>query len=200
MFGDNGITQAPNDTIYVATTLGKLLGCSNARKTIQLFCRIRYPAVRLVLTFYHPPVYLKIYWSAEALLDNVAIYSDGVLWAAGYASGFAVAKHIRNPSVRAPSGAWKLGINAGPIMSVSNTRFKNITFDDRDFQNIRYDNGWYNEGTWHSPQGSGTLSSSKDLSARLTFSTVLSFSLRHLVESYLSQLFRNRPLRSITMA
>ncbi|KAK1226060.1 hypothetical protein PQX77_010975 [Marasmius sp. AFHP31] len=54
-------------------------------------------------------------------------------------------------------------------MSVSSTRSKNITFDDRDFRNILYENGWYNEGTWHSPQDSGTLSSAKDLNARLTF-------------------------------
>ncbi|KAJ8084849.1 hypothetical protein PM082_003626 [Marasmius tenuissimus] len=31
------------------------------------------------------------------------------------------------------------------------------------------ENGWYNEGTWRSPQNLGTLSSTNDPNARLTF-------------------------------
>ncbi|KAJ8084854.1 hypothetical protein PM082_003631 [Marasmius tenuissimus] len=55
-------------------------------------------------------------------------------------------------------------------MSASNTaRFKNITYDDRDFQNLRYETSWYTQGTWSSPQDSGTLSSTNDPNARLTF-------------------------------
>ncbi|KAK1221305.1 hypothetical protein PQX77_015888 [Marasmius sp. AFHP31] len=55
-------------------------------------------------------------------------------------------------------------------MSASNTvRSKSVTYDDRDLQNIRYGVSWYTEGTWSSPSGSGTLSSTNDLNARLTF-------------------------------
>ncbi|KAJ8084799.1 hypothetical protein PM082_003576 [Marasmius tenuissimus] len=57
-------------------------------------------------------------------------------------------------------------------MSASSTRFKNITFDDRDFLHFQYDeNGWYNKGTWSAPRvrKSGTMSSSEQLNARVTF-------------------------------
>ncbi|KAJ8084856.1 hypothetical protein PM082_003633 [Marasmius tenuissimus] len=55
-------------------------------------------------------------------------------------------------------------------MSASNTvRSKNVTYDDRDFQNLRYETSWFTEGTWSSPQDSGTLSSTNDPNARLTF-------------------------------
>ncbi|KAK1226054.1 hypothetical protein PQX77_010969, partial [Marasmius sp. AFHP31] len=138
-----------------------------------------------------------------------------------FPNGYAIINHMKNPSARSPSGAWKFGINTGPssfygekfkvekafedngevasgstsavhdaqrglvflhgiaapwltpspppIMSASNTaRTKNVTYDDRDFQYLRYDK-WYTEGTWSSPSESGTLSSANDLHARLTF-------------------------------
>ncbi|KAL0061520.1 hypothetical protein AAF712_011663 [Marasmius tenuissimus] len=94
MLGNNGITQAPNGTIYVASTLGKALRVFERQEDNSIVLSDSIPC--------------------EALLDNVAVDSDGVVWAAGYPSGFAVAKHIRDPSVRAPSGAWKFGINTGP--------------------------------------------------------------------------------------
>ncbi|KAK1217107.1 hypothetical protein PQX77_020253 [Marasmius sp. AFHP31] len=57
-------------------------------------------------------------------------------------------------------------------MSAPNTRFKNVTFDDRDSLHFHYDeNGWYNKGTWSSPRAhkSGTMSSSEQLNASVTF-------------------------------
>ncbi|ESK96151.1 hypothetical protein Moror_7292 [Moniliophthora roreri MCA 2997] len=50
------------------------------------------------------------------------------------------------------------------------TRFKNITFDDRDSR-LQYNGFWFNTGTWNASSvgQTGTLSSSNDPAANITF-------------------------------
>ncbi|KAF9268909.1 serum paraoxonase/arylesterase [Marasmius fiardii PR-910] len=90
----NGITQAPNGTIYVASTLGK---------TLRIFDRQEDNSI--VLTDVIP---------CETSLDNLSIDTDGVVWGAGFPNGLIMAKHMQTPSIPAPSVAWKFGINTGP--------------------------------------------------------------------------------------
>ncbi|KAJ7497195.1 hypothetical protein FB451DRAFT_1386494 [Mycena latifolia] len=52
--------------------------------------------------------------SDNALLKTHSIPTDGVLWAAGIPSTLAIAKHIANPSLRAPSSAHSVARNTGP--------------------------------------------------------------------------------------
>lgn len=48
---------------------------------------------------------------------------------------------------------------------------RTITFDDRDTNTLRYQGGWFNQGTWDATNvgQSGTLSTSNDPSASVTF-------------------------------
>ncbi|KAK7025431.1 hypothetical protein VNI00_015959 [Paramarasmius palmivorus] len=50
-------------------------------------------------------------------------------------------------------------------------RYKNISFDDRDENNLKYAGFWFHEGTWNASSvgQSGTLSSSNDPTANVTF-------------------------------
>ncbi|KAF9268918.1 hypothetical protein L218DRAFT_977335 [Marasmius fiardii PR-910] len=48
----------------------------------------------------------------ETPLDNLSIVTDGVVWGAGDALAFM--RHLQDPSTKAPSVAWKFGINTGP--------------------------------------------------------------------------------------
>ncbi|KAL0571719.1 hypothetical protein V5O48_010243 [Marasmius crinis-equi] len=90
----NGITRALNDTIYVASTLGKALRVFERQEDNSL-----------VMTDVIP---------CEAPLDNLAIDSDGVVWAAGFPNGVAMTTHMKDPSKKSPTGVWKFGINTGP--------------------------------------------------------------------------------------
>ncbi|KAJ8084864.1 hypothetical protein PM082_003641 [Marasmius tenuissimus] len=94
MFSNNGIAHAPNGTIYVASTLGKALRVFERQEDNSI-----------ILTDVIP---------CEAPLDNLAVDSDGIVWAAGFPNGHAMSIHMRNPSLRSPTGAWKFGINTGP--------------------------------------------------------------------------------------
>ncbi|KAL0061524.1 hypothetical protein AAF712_011667 [Marasmius tenuissimus] len=53
----------------------------------------------------------------------------------------------------------------------SNLRTKNITYDDRDMTDLKYQGFWFNTGTWNASNvgQSGTLSSSNDPNANVTF-------------------------------
>ena len=57
----------------------------------------------------------------------------------------------------------------------SNLRTKNVTYDDRDQDNLKYGGFWFHEGTWNASNvdQSGTLSSSNDPNANITFSEFL---------------------------
>ncbi|KAK1217105.1 hypothetical protein PQX77_020251 [Marasmius sp. AFHP31] len=50
-------------------------------------------------------------------------------------------------------------------------RTKNITYDDRDTNNLKYGSNWFHDGTWNASSvgHTGTLSSSNDLNATVTF-------------------------------
>ncbi|KAJ8084857.1 hypothetical protein PM082_003634 [Marasmius tenuissimus] len=94
MLSNNGITQALNGTIYVASTLGKALRVFERQEDNSIVLMDVIPC--------------------EAPLDNIAVDSDGVVWAAGFPNGYAIINQMKNPSARSPSGAWKFGINTGP--------------------------------------------------------------------------------------
>jgi len=51
------------------------------------------------------------------------------------------------------------------------TAFKNVSFDDRDTDHLRYGPGWFLEGSWNASnvRQTGTLASANDLSANVTF-------------------------------
>ncbi|KAK1226055.1 hypothetical protein PQX77_010970 [Marasmius sp. AFHP31] len=53
----------------------------------------------------------------------------------------------------------------------SNLRTKNITYDDRDTNTLKYGGFWFHDGTWNTSNvgQSGTLSSSNDPNANITF-------------------------------
>ncbi|KAK1233812.1 hypothetical protein PQX77_003011 [Marasmius sp. AFHP31] len=53
----------------------------------------------------------------------------------------------------------------------SNLRTKNITYDDRDTNNLKYGGFWFLDGTWNASNvgQTGTLSSSNDPDANITF-------------------------------
>lgn len=61
---------------------------------------------------------------------------------------------------------------------------KNQTIDDRDTNTIKYEGGWFNQGTYNtSANQSGTLSSSNDPNANFTVETrePLSYELHYIL-------------------
>ncbi|KAI3618936.1 serum paraoxonase arylesterase [Moniliophthora roreri] len=94
LLASNGITQAPNGTIYVASTTGKALKVFERQEDNSI-----------VLTDVIP---------CETTLDNLSLDSDGVVWGAGFPKVLAMAHHMEDPSLSSPSVGWKFGINTGP--------------------------------------------------------------------------------------
>ncbi|KAL0574958.1 hypothetical protein V5O48_007003 [Marasmius crinis-equi] len=107
---NNGITRAPNDTIYVASTTGRAVRVFERQEDNSLVLMDEIPC--------------------EAPLDNVSIDSDGVVWAAGFPDGLALGRHIRNSSLPSPSGAWKFKSNAGPDSNMRKLRVEKA-FEDK---------------------------------------------------------------------
>ncbi|KAK7053316.1 hypothetical protein VNI00_003942 [Paramarasmius palmivorus] len=94
MLGSNGIAQAPNGTIYVASTAGREL---------KIFERQEDDSIVLTDVV-----------STETPLDNLSVDSNGLVWAAGFPKTLALVHHMEDPVNHAPSCAWKIGINTGP--------------------------------------------------------------------------------------
>ncbi|KAF8198075.1 hypothetical protein BJ912DRAFT_845748 [Pholiota molesta] len=95
MHGNNGIARAPNGTIYVAdsSTGGLSILEPQADNT-------------LVLTDIVP---------VDRGMDNLAVDSEGYVWAAAFPDMFALLfKHFNNPEVPSPTTIYRFSLNTGP--------------------------------------------------------------------------------------
>lgn len=77
--------------------------------------------------------------------------------------------------------------------------FRNQTFDDRDTGSLVYQGFWFNQGTWNASNtgDTGTLTSSNDPNANVTFVSHLLAMFHLLPDNYRYSLYR--PSHSITM-
>ncbi|KAK2464159.1 hypothetical protein APHAL10511_003616 [Amanita phalloides] len=92
--GSNGIARASNDTFYVA---------SCARGALYVLERQN-----------HDDLVLSEVIKTDRFLDNVAIDTNGAIWAAGFTTFTTVFKHFADPSIPSPSSALRITINTGP--------------------------------------------------------------------------------------
>ncbi|KAF8813942.1 serum paraoxonase/arylesterase [Phlegmacium glaucopus] len=92
--GSNGITSAPNGTVYVSNSIygGVLFLERQADNTLVISESVK----------------------SDYILDNLAIDADGQLWAAGIPHALAAVAQIFNPSRLSPSIAARISINTGP--------------------------------------------------------------------------------------
>ncbi|KAF8915020.1 hypothetical protein CPB85DRAFT_1433223 [Mucidula mucida] len=94
LLNPNGITQAPNGTIYVGCALagGVKVMERQADNTLSI--------VDVIPT--------------DTLNDNLTIDEDGFVWAAGIPKAAEAGNTMRNMSNPCPHVSWKLGVNTGP--------------------------------------------------------------------------------------
>ena len=82
MLSNNGIAQAPNGTIYVASTLGKAVRVFERQEDNSIVLMDVIPSGEIRSNRQSLPP-RRLNWYPEAPLDNIALDSDGVVWAAG---------------------------------------------------------------------------------------------------------------------
>ncbi|RDB16671.1 Serum paraoxonase/arylesterase 2 [Hypsizygus marmoreus] len=94
MRGNNGITRAQNDTLYVTDVINGAVSILERQRDDTL---VIVDAIK-----------------TDRGLDNISIDSAGVLWAAGVVKVLTLMKHFANPSISAPSSALRISLNTGP--------------------------------------------------------------------------------------
>ncbi|KAF8971109.1 hypothetical protein BDZ97DRAFT_1787754 [Flammula alnicola] len=90
----NGITRAPNGTLYVGDSVEGRVDVleQQADDTLVITDSIK----------------------TDYFIDNLAVDADGQLWAAAIPFFMLAGKHMANPSLLSPSAALRLSINTGP--------------------------------------------------------------------------------------
>ncbi|KAF9482226.1 calcium-dependent phosphotriesterase [Pholiota conissans] len=93
-FTSNGITAAPNGTIYVANGIGGIVDAFEPQtdNTLALTDSIK----------------------TDYILDNLSVDADGQLWAAAVPKMWSALQHMKSPSKLSPSMALRISINTGP--------------------------------------------------------------------------------------
>ncbi|KAJ7579296.1 hypothetical protein C8J56DRAFT_965373 [Mycena floridula] len=90
----NGIAEASNGTIYVASVLGGSLRVLEQQQDHSL-------VVTDVITSEYP-------------MDNLSIDQDGAVWAAAFVKQFSMLKSMKDGKTKSPVAALKFTINRGP--------------------------------------------------------------------------------------
>ncbi|KAF5370703.1 hypothetical protein D9758_002025 [Tetrapyrgos nigripes] len=95
MHAANGITKAPNGTIYVGSFFGAGISVFERQEDNSL-----------VLTDFIS--------SNDIPLDNLSIDTEGAVWGAGIVKANILSQYMKDPSVLSPTRAVKFTVNTGP--------------------------------------------------------------------------------------